>query len=158
MTLFLDGMPSAGGPRSRRGSRGARAAAGALASAPSAVLPDLLVMSVKGRTSPVAGPAVPVADPSCKKLIKMTTMVSSTDHLQHGRHEDHGLHDHVLVHGHVQLPFVLPHPHPRHLHLHSWVQTSHQLAPACGRAERIPCVRESPCRRAQQWHVQPRWV
>jgi hypothetical protein len=51
MTLFLDGMPSAGGPRSRR-SRGARLAAG-LASLSLVSVAVWLVVSVKGRASEV---------------------------------------------------------------------------------------------------------
>lgn len=54
MTLFLDGIPSAGGPRSRR-SRGARVFCG-LASLVSVVA--WFVVSVKGRASEVAGASV----------------------------------------------------------------------------------------------------
>jgi hypothetical protein len=56
MTLFLDGIPSAGGPRSRR-SRGGRSA-WVLAPFVS-VLASVLVVSVKGRTSVVAGASAP---------------------------------------------------------------------------------------------------
>jgi hypothetical protein len=58
MTLVLEGMPSAGGPRSRRGSR---AGLSSLVS----VAVGWLVLSVKGRTSPVAvvpsAPSSPLA-------------------------------------------------------------------------------------------------
>lgn len=59
MTLFLDGIPSAGGPRSRlsRGTRGAFSAF-SLVSLASLSLVSVLVVSVKGRTSP-AGSSAP---------------------------------------------------------------------------------------------------
>lgn len=70
MTLFLDGIPSAGGPRSRR-SRGGRVVCG-LASLDSVVA--WLVVSVKGRTSVVAGASVaPSSVRDCSHISKLSS-------------------------------------------------------------------------------------
>lgn len=57
MTLFLEGMPSAGGPRSRR-SRAGPFAGAFLAFFLELSVSALLVMSVKGKTSVESGAAV----------------------------------------------------------------------------------------------------
>ena len=62
MILFLDGIPSSGGPRCLvcRGVRGFESAAGVVASAACSVAATSLVVSVKGSTWPgtLVGPSV----------------------------------------------------------------------------------------------------
>ena len=89
--------------------------------------------------------------------LEFSCVVQGFADLHHERHGHLVPHDHVP--GHVHGPMVYDdrlhlqkHPHLRLQHLHP----SRQLAQAFAQAEQKPCDQESPCRRVQQWHAQPR--
>lgn len=144
MTLFLDGIPSAGGPRSRR-SRGARVFCG-LASLVSEVA--WFVVSVKGRTSVAAGASAAVSSP--RDYVHVNGCYMRTWNFKNLQHFHGVLHGHERVHvlgqivcgvhlRHQIVPLLrLQHPQPCHLSL------------AYEQVEPRPCAQGSPFQRAQR--------
>jgi len=162
MTLVLEGMPSAGGPRSRRSRGRGCDFAGFVLSLP---VEASLVTSFRGSDWGWAAAFPAAAAPESSFLAGFYAIsLASSPHikerwgvyLHHPRHDrrEHGRHGHGQGDRGRERSGAdaCCRQCPQH-----WHPRPSRSTRASGQAEQRPCGSGSPCPTAQRWHAQPRW-